>query len=99
MCSPLEQAGKERERVKEREKGEPYTRIPNRGHPSGDGNPEVGVGSGAGNVGPQCAGMPGLCVSPSNNEVELLLFFALSSEHPHHLCLSEDCCGLEDWSN
>ena len=20
-------------------------------------------------------------------------------EHPHHLCLSEDCCGLEDWSN
>ena len=28
MCSPLEQAGKERERVKEREKGEPYTRIP-----------------------------------------------------------------------
>ena len=28
MCSPLEQAGKERERVKEREKGEPYTCIP-----------------------------------------------------------------------
>ena len=20
-------------------------------------------------------------------------------EHPHHLCLSENCCGLEDWSN
>ena len=30
MCSLLEQAGKERERVKEREKGEPYTRIPDR---------------------------------------------------------------------
>ena len=30
MCSPLEQAGKERERVKEREKGEPYTRIPDK---------------------------------------------------------------------
>ena len=28
VCSPLEQAGRERERVKEREKGEPYTRIP-----------------------------------------------------------------------
>ena len=20
-------------------------------------------------------------------------------EHPHHLCLGEDYCGLEDWSN
>ena len=20
-------------------------------------------------------------------------------KHPHHLCLSEDCCGREDWSN
>ena len=28
MCSLLEQAGKERERIKEREKGEPYTCIP-----------------------------------------------------------------------
>ena len=28
MCSPLEQVGREGERVKEREKGEPYTRIP-----------------------------------------------------------------------
>ena len=28
MCSPLEWAGKEGKRVKEREKGEPYTRIP-----------------------------------------------------------------------
>ena len=28
MCGPLEWAGKERERIKEREKGEPYTRIP-----------------------------------------------------------------------
>ena len=31
VCSPLEQAGEERERVKEREKGEPYTRIPDSG--------------------------------------------------------------------
>ena len=30
MCSPLEQAGKERERIKEREKGKPYTRIPDK---------------------------------------------------------------------
>ena len=30
MCSLLEQAGKERERIKEREKGEPYTRIPDK---------------------------------------------------------------------
>ena len=28
MCSPLEQVGRERERIKEGEKGEPYTRIP-----------------------------------------------------------------------
>ena len=28
MCGPLEQAGKERERIKERKKGEPYTCIP-----------------------------------------------------------------------
>ena len=49
------------------------------GHPSGDGDLEVGAGSGAGDVGPRCAGMPGLCVPPSNDEVELLLFFVLSS--------------------
>ena len=49
------------------------------GHPFGDGDIEVGVGSGAGNVESRCAGMSGLCVPPSNNEVELLLFFSLSS--------------------
>ena len=47
--------------------------------PSGDGDLEVGVGSGAGDVGSRCARMSGLRVPPSNNEVELLLFFALSS--------------------
>ena len=174
MCGPLEQAGKEREWVKEREKGEPYTRIPDStvcltdhvsvticytrninidwdsngflgdvdsdvespsepffkspearrwiewpeqeavalrmanvcslgsfpasldagkesssssdrgewGHPSGDGDLEVSAGTGAGNVGSRCAGVLGLCVPPSDDEVELLLFFALSSRAP-----------------
>ena len=49
------------------------------GYSPGDGNQEVGVGPGAGHVGSQCAGMLGLCVPPSDDEVELLLFFALSS--------------------
>ena len=52
------------------------------GHPSSDGDLEVGAGSGAGDVGSRCAGMSRLCVPPSNNEVELLLFFALSSRAP-----------------
>ena len=52
------------------------------GHPSGDGDLEVGAGSGAGDVGSRRAGMSGLCVPPSNDEVELLLFFALSSQAP-----------------
>ena len=49
------------------------------GHPFGDGDLEVGVGSGAGNVGSQRAGVSGLRVPPSVDEVELLLFFTLSS--------------------
>ena len=49
------------------------------GHPFGDVDLEVGAGTGAGRVGSRCAGMQGLCVPPSNDEVELLLFFALSS--------------------
>ena len=52
------------------------------GYPSGDGDLEVGAESGAGDVGPRCAGLLGLCVSPSDNEVELLLFFTLSSRAP-----------------
>ena len=53
-----------------------------RGSLPGDGDLEVGVGSGAGDLGPRCAGMPGVCVSPTDDEVELLLFFALSSLAP-----------------
>ena len=49
------------------------------GHPSGDGDLEVSAGLGAGDVGPRCAGVSGLCLPPSDDEVELLLFFALSS--------------------
>ena len=49
------------------------------GHPPGDGDLEVCAGPGAGDVGPQCAGMSGLYVPPSNDEVGLLLFFVLSS--------------------
>ena len=46
----------------------------------GDGDLEVSVGSGAGGLGSRCAGMPGVCVPPTDDEVELLLFFALSSQ-------------------
>ena len=53
-----------------------------RGSFPGDGGLEVGVGSGAGGVGPQCPGVPGVRVSPTDDEVELLLFFALSSRAP-----------------
>ena len=49
------------------------------GHPSGDGNLEVSAVTGAGDVGSRRAGMLGLCVPPGDDEVELLLFFALSS--------------------
>ena len=52
------------------------------GHPSGDGDLEVSAGSGAGDVGPRHARVSGLRVSPSDDEVELLLFFALSSRPP-----------------
>ena len=52
------------------------------GHPSGDGDMEVGAGTGAGDVGPRCVGLSGLRVPPSDNEVELLLFFALLSRAP-----------------
>ena len=52
------------------------------GHPSGDGHLEVGAGTGAGDVGSRCAGLSGLCVPPGDDEVELLLFFALSSRAP-----------------
>ena len=52
------------------------------GHPSGDGDLEVGVGTGADDVGSRRAGMLGLCLPPCDNEVELLLFFALSSRTP-----------------
>ena len=45
----------------------------------GDGDMEVGVGSGAGDLGPRCVGVSGVRVSPTDDEVELLLFFALSS--------------------
>ena len=48
----------------------------------GDGDLEVGVGSGAGSLGPRCVGVPGVCVPPTDDEVELLLFFALSSRPP-----------------
>ena len=53
-----------------------------RGSFPGDGGLEIGAGSGAGGVGPRCAGVPGVCVPPTDNEVELLLFFALSSRAP-----------------
>ena len=43
------------------------------GHSFGDGGLEVGIGSGAGDVGPRCAGMSGLCVPPSDDEVAALL--------------------------
>ena len=52
------------------------------GHPSGDGDLEVCVGSGAGDVGSQRSGVSGLCMPPSDDEVELLLFFVLSSRAP-----------------
>ena len=45
----------------------------------GDGDLEVGVGSGTGNLGSQCVGMSGVCLPPTDDEVELLLFFTLSS--------------------
>ena len=48
----------------------------------GDGDLEVGAGSGAGGLGPRCAGVSGVCVPPTDDEVELLLFFALSSRAP-----------------
>ena len=57
------------------------------GHPSGDGNLEISAGTGAGDVGSRCAGLSGLRVSPSDDEVELLLFFALSSRAPPPLVL------------
>ena len=50
------------------------------GRPSGGGNLEVSVGPGTGGVGSQCAGVSGLRVPPSDDEVELLLFFVLSSQ-------------------
>ena len=53
-----------------------------RGSFPGDGGLEIGAGSGAGGVGPRCAGVPGVRVSPTDDEVELLLFFALSSRAP-----------------
>ena len=52
------------------------------GHPSGDGDLEVGAGTGAGDVGSRRVGMSGLRVPPGDDEVELLLFFALSSRAP-----------------
>ena len=52
------------------------------GHPSGDGDLEIGVGTGVGDVGSRCAGLSGLRVPPGDDEVELLLFFALSSRAP-----------------
>ena len=52
------------------------------GRPSGDGDLEVGAESGAGSVGSRRAGLLGLCVPPGDDEVELLLFFALSSHAP-----------------
>ena len=48
----------------------------------GDGDLGVGAGSGAGDLGSRCAGVPGVCVPPTDDEVELLLFFALSSRAP-----------------
>ena len=48
----------------------------------GDGDLEVGVVSGAGPVGSRRAGVSGPRVPPSDDEVELLLFFALSSRSP-----------------
>ena len=48
----------------------------------GDGDLEVGVGSGAGGLGSRCVGVPGVCMPPTDDEVELLLFFALSSRAP-----------------
>ena len=53
-----------------------------RGSSLGDGGLEVGVGSGAGEMGSRRPGMSGLCVPPSNDDVELLLAFALSSRAP-----------------
>ena len=70
LCSMPQDAGKEPSLSSGR--GE-------RGSLPGDGNLEVGVGSGAGNVGPRCPGVSGLCVPPSDDGVELLLFFVLSS--------------------
>ena len=46
----------------------------------GDGDLEVGVGSGTGGLGSRCVGMSGVCLPPTDDEVELLLFFALSSQ-------------------
>ena len=53
-----------------------------RGSFPGDGGLEVGAGSGAGGLGPRCAGVSGVCLPPTDDEVELLLFFALSSQAP-----------------
>ena len=48
----------------------------------GDGDLEVSVGSGTGGLGPQCVGVSGVRVPPTDDKVELLLFFALSSRPP-----------------
>ena len=48
----------------------------------GDVDLEVGVGAGAGDLGPRCAGVSGVCLPPTDDEVELLLFFTLSSRPP-----------------
>ena len=50
--------------------------------PLGVGDLEVSARSGAGDLGPRCVGMSGLRVSPSDDDVELLLVFWLSSRPP-----------------
>ena len=43
------------------------------------------LGQEQGGLGSRCVGVPGVCVPPTDDEVELLLFFALSSRAPSPL--------------
>ena len=69
------------------------------GHPFGDGDLEVGVGQGQVMWDHYVLGCWDCVCHPVMMKWSYCSSSCYHPEHPHHLCLSEDCCGLEDWSN
>ena len=65
----------------------------------GDGDLEVGAGSGAGEWDHNVLGCQDCVCHPVTMKWSYCSSSRYHCDHPHHLHLSEECCGLVDWNN